>query len=120
MAVAAGPVHVPRGWKAVAIQGGWSAYKNKKGPIVIIYSKDAFGLVFLAHNGEPKKVLAAVAKANSDAPRLRHLFKRPDGRVVEYDTHAPKDKWVIKAIKGENVDRDFDAWPVLDGNIREK
>lgn len=119
LAVAAGPVHIPTGWKAVARQGDWSAYKSKKGPIVVICSRDRFGLVFLAHKGEPKKVLAAVAMANGDAPRLLKRFKHPDGHVVEYDVRAPKDKWVIKAVKGEKADRDFDAWPMLDGDIQE-
>ncbi|WP_394767371.1 hypothetical protein [Ferruginibacter sp.] len=44
-------------------------------------------------------------------------FNLPESYSIEYDLLAPDNKWVIKAVDGKSVDRDFDKWPLIDGVI---
>ena len=64
----------------------------------------------------PKEaVLAAVGNANRNAKALMETFQMPNGPRIDYDPAAPKDRWVIKSIDGQPVDRAFDQWPRMLG-----
>ena len=56
--------------------------------------------------------------ANSDPEQLNQAFQFPGGQKIEYDVLAPKNKWVIKAVDGNPLDRDYDKWPLIGGEFK--
>ena len=54
---------------------------------------------------------------NPEINKLRSEFKFPEGSLIEYDIHAPKDKWVITSVNHKPVDRDFEKWPLISGEF---
>lgn len=112
-AVAAGPVHVPGGWKPSAGGSPWKAYQ--RGPFcVAVYSCSGLGLVHVSRAEDPKAFLTRVEKANAEEERLARCFQVPAGDLIEYDTAAPEDRWVLTKINGRRVDRKFDRWPRME------
>jgi hypothetical protein len=47
---------------------------------------------------------------------LKSQFQFPAGSKIDFDVNASKEKWVIKSVDGKSVDRDFDVWPLINGN----
>lgn len=45
------------------------------------------------------------------------VFETRDSLLIEYNIDAPKDKWVLKAVDGKPLDRDYDNWPLIDGKM---
>ena len=113
LAVAAGPVRIPDGWTPAAEGALWTVYH--RAPLCIaVHSRSTLGVVHVIPGADPHAVLSAVETANADADRLRHVFTVPAGNQVEYDTQAPRDRWVITHVAGQPADRAYDRWPRLE------
>ena len=116
-ACASGAVSVPTGFKSVANEGNWSIYAAKDGVLVAVYATDNLGLMAVFEDILAENLLKLLIQANTNAAQLRTQFQFPNGEKVEYDVNAPQNKWVIKAINGQAVDRDFDKWVLINGEF---
>lgn len=115
-AVAAGPVHVPDDWSVSAAGQVWRVYQ--RGALcVAIHSSPTLGVVHVVRSAEPQAVLSAVESANADLGVLQNRFQFSNGSLVEYDTTAAKDRWVIQRVDGQPVDRDFDDWALYESHF---
>ena len=61
----------------------------------------------------------AILQKNPDKNLYKTQFSHPNGNFIEYDLDAPKDTWVIKSVNNQPVKRQFDRWPLFEGNIEE-
>lgn len=116
-ACASGAVSVPTGFKSVANEGNWSIYAAKDGVLVAVYATDNLGLMAVFEDISAENLLKSLIQANPNAAQLSTQFQFPKGGEVEFDVNAPQNKWVIKAINGQAVDRDFDKWALINGDF---
>ena len=117
-ACAAGPVSIPRGVKPVAEKNNWSVYSRNDSISVVVYSTEKFGLMAVFEGFNPKDLLEAILKENSDSKELSQFFQFPNGHKLSYDVNSPEEKWVIISDNGQLLDRDFDKWPLIDGDFK--
>ena len=66
---------------------------------------------------DAKALLAAVSAANPDPAALQHSFQFPGGSALTYDLLSPKDTWVLISEGGRPLDRAFDRWPLIGGEM---
>jgi hypothetical protein len=118
LAVAAGPVHIPKHFQPVSIQGNWSAYSLQDSISVIVYSCDDFGLLLVAENVDSKEFLASLIGLNADEIKLKTSFVSFDQKVIQYDVNSPHRYWVIRSENGVELNRKVDTWPLLNGDFR--
>ena len=116
-ACAAGPVIIPSGLKPSAVDKNWSVYSMKDSISVAIYNTQNFGLMVVAEGIQPESFLKELMQANPDPQKLLQSIQLSGGSKIEYEVNAPKDKWVIKSVDGKPVDRNFDQWPLIEGNF---
>lgn len=117
LAVAAGPVHVPATWRPDAADATWQVYVVSEDLSIAIHSKPTMGLIAVFHEGNAVAVLDAVATENADPALLERSFRWPGGPKISYNVYAPRNRWVIATENCEPLDRAFDSWPLLDGEI---
>ncbi|MGC9469218.1 MAG: hypothetical protein ACP5HS_11550 [Anaerolineae bacterium] len=116
-AVAAGPVDVPATWLPAAANELWSVYVPSEALLVAVHSDPEHGVVALFHDSDPETVLAAVSGANPNTDLLDRTYQWPDGPTLTYNVNAPRDHWVMSAVDEQALDRDFDRWPLLEGEL---
>jgi hypothetical protein len=116
-AVAAGRVSIPDMTKPFTKEGNWSLFLGNDAVSLVIYSTEKLGLMAFFEGKRPAGLLEDVIKSNRDEQKLFNSFRFPDGREISYDTNAPKDEWVIIADDKKTLDRDFDRWPLIEGNF---
>ena len=116
-ACASGAVSVPTGSKSVANEGNWSIYAANDGVLVAVYAADNLGLMAVFEDILAENLLKLLIQSNPNAAKLRTQFQFPNGEKVEYDVNASQNKWVIKAINGQAVDRDFSKWALINGDF---
>ena len=118
-ACAAGPVSIPEGHHPVAENETWKIFACKNKLFIAVHSSDHCGILFLEKSENPNELLQKITASNPDSKLLEKQFHFPDGSVIEYDLTASKDTWVIKAVDNKPVDRNFEKWPLIDGDIRQ-
>ncbi len=115
------PVSVPEKYRPVAEEGHWRVYRpfRDRNLFIATFSARRLGIiaVFPGFMGNPESLAVELHRRNADPARLKERFVRPDGNIVGYNTEAPKNLWVIKSYNGARLDRDFDSWPVLEGEV---
>lgn len=116
-ACTAGPVSIPMDMQAVAKEGSWALYSGAKDVTIVVYSTSSFGLMTVFEGVEPLVIFEEVLKENSDPKILNNQFKFPEGPLLKYDVLAKKDQWVMVSKDGQKLDRDFDSWPLLEGDL---
>ena len=116
-AVGKGPLLIPDGWRAVARSGNWRIFPlgDRRPGWVVTYSDSRVSLFAVtARSTEgPQAILEKVLAANPNATQLVRRFAAPGGAEFSYDADAPRGTWVMKGVDGQNVDRDYQAWPRL-------
>lgn len=112
-ACAAGPVHIPENWSPEIKNKTWSIYECPDNFLLAVHSRHDLGIICLFHKGNAKMVLEKITELNNDKA-LYHQFIWPEGDKIEYDTEAPENKWVIVAIDGDNVSREYDKWSLIE------
>ncbi len=117
LACAAGPVHVPARFTALATNGAWRIHSPATGLIVAVYSTPRFGLMAVFEEGSAETVLQSLLRANPDVTALPRAFVFPNGRRLTYDPHAPADAWVMQSADGKTLDGRFDHWPLVSGRF---
>jgi hypothetical protein len=117
-ACAAGPVCVPSGLIPLQKQNNWSVYLMADSVSVAVYSTERLGIMAIAEQQNPKTFLEDIIRLNSDCAQLGHRFTMPCGSEIEYDLSSPKDKWVIKLVDRHPLDRNYDKWPLIQGNFQ--
>jgi hypothetical protein len=117
-ACAAGPVKIPKGVSPVAEKDGWSVYSLKDSISIAAYSTDKLGLMAVFAGIQPAYVLENILGSNPAPEILNNTFQFPGGSKIEYDVNASSNLWVIKSVDGNPVDRNFDQWPLIEGDLR--
>jgi hypothetical protein len=109
LAVGKGEVYVPKWAEMITKKEGWSLYKTPFAKdFIMVYSNKDFGLFYYITNTEkPVSVFEAIV-ANNKQPF--NAFHYPNGDLIQYDIHAPKNKWVMKTLNKKALDRKFDRW----------
>jgi hypothetical protein len=120
-AMANAPVVVPENQKAVAAGQGWQLFRplESSAMMVAVFTGENFGIIALFPETEetPESLLAALQHQNPDSETLGTRFTWPNGNILEYDPDAPKGTWVMKAENGIELDRNYDAWPQISGDV---
>jgi hypothetical protein len=116
-ACAAGPVHVPDGRTPVAENDLWKIYHCNEDLSLAIHSQQDLGLICLFRNGDAEDILRQVSEPNSDPKLLYSEFQWPGGTRIIYDAKAPRDQWVIISASGQAMNRNYDRWSLMDGDI---
>ena len=117
-ACAAGPVNIPAGIEPVAQQNDWSVYSMSDSVSIVVCSTESFGMMAMFEGFNHYELLTSVVNANSDSEQLHQTFHFPSGRKLTYDVLAPEDKWVMISDNEKMLDRNFDAWPLIEGDLR--
>ncbi len=117
-ACAAGPVNIPTSFKPQAQKDNWSVYSLKDSISVAVYSTEKLGLMAIFEGGRRDSLLEAILTANPVPEQLIQTFQFPGGEKIEYDVVAPKNKWVIRFVGGLPLNRDFDGWPLIEGDLK--
>lgn len=117
-AAAAGPVSIPKGQKPVVEDGGWKIFNCKDDITLAIYTSSDVGLLYVSNEKDPKILLKNIINLNSDEQKLKTTFNSPEGMAIEYDLMAKKNTWVIKSVGGKYLDRKFDLWPLIEGELK--
>lgn len=110
LAVAAGSVHIPKGWMPDAEDKLWSVYLYEVKLCIAVHSRPKLGIVYVSQTNDAEALLQLMTEANGDEQKLLHTVKLPEGDSITYDVNAPQDQWVIKQVDGDPVDRSFDDW----------
>jgi hypothetical protein len=118
LAVAAGPVHIPKHVNPVAVDGNWAAYLMKDSITLIVYSSNDFGLLIVEENVETKELFESIIILNSDELKLKSSFIFHDQKVIQYNVHAPHRLWVFESENGVELNRKVDTWPLMNGVFR--
>jgi hypothetical protein len=118
LAVAAGPVHIPKHFQPDTVHGNWSAYALQDSIILIVYSSDDFGLFLVEENVAMMEFFESIITLNSDELKLKSSFIFRDEKVIQYDVNAPHRYWVIQAENGVELNRKVDTWPLINGEFR--
>jgi hypothetical protein len=113
----AGPVSIPGHFKAVAQKANWSMYQLQDGIVVVVYSTPQFGLMAIFENSKSKNLFDQTVSLNANEQIINSSFQFPTGEKIEYDVRAAKSKWVIKSVNQQPQNRDFDQWPLMDGDF---
>ena len=116
-ACAAGPVHVPAGAHALAEDEAWKVYAPSAGILIAVHSTPDVGLIAVFEGSDGRSVLQRVTKANPDPEALRTAFTVPGGNTLTYDLLSPKDTWVMISDGDKALDRKFDRWPLISGDV---
>ncbi|AWW33025.1 hypothetical protein DN752_02470 [Echinicola strongylocentroti] len=116
-ACAAGPVSVPKGMDAVVKEGNWSSFSGANGVSIVMYSSDSLGVIAVFEDVEASAIFEEVLNNNPDSGRLNTQFQFPGGPLLTYDVNAEKDQWVLVAEDGQKLNRDFDSWPLIEGDL---
>ena len=113
-ACAAGPVHVPAGYQAVAAVNGWQAFRVGAARYLATYSTDSLGLMALCSATDPGALLDKISRDNPPARMRKGIFVHPDGDEIGFDVRAPRNLWVITEVNHTPTDRQFDGWPMVE------
>jgi hypothetical protein len=115
------PVHIPARYAPEARGGGWMVFAPGAVPglQIAVYNTEGFGVLVLFPDSTetPGHVLGTLREANPCQGAVRTQFGWPDGRRVAYDVNAGKGTWVIAAADGQPVERSYDAWPRVSGEL---
>ncbi|GAA0878528.1 hypothetical protein GCM10009119_14960 [Algoriphagus jejuensis] len=114
-ACAAGPVSVPEHMQAVESKGDWSVYLGADDVSVVVYSTQSIGIIAVFEDVEPAVIFGRVLEENPDAALLNSQFQFPDGPLLKYDPKAQNDKWVMISENDKELNRNFDSWPLIEG-----
>ncbi len=117
-ACASGALTVPTDFKRVAQKGNWSVYMANDGVAIAVYSTENLSLMAVFEGNKPGRLLENIEKSNPDAEQLKTQFQFPGSQKITYDVNATQDSWVIKAIDDKPVDRDFDKWALIEGEMQ--
>ncbi len=120
-AVANAPVHIPDQYAPVAEQAGWRVFESaaEQSMLIATFSAETLGIIALFPDPQktPESLLAALCEQNADPAALQTRFVWPDGTTLTYEPEAPKGTWVMKTDNGETLDRNYDAWPQIKGDL---
>lgn len=116
-ACAAGPVNIPAGIESVAKQNNWSVYSMSDSVSIVVYSTESFGMMAMFEGDNPVELLKSVIEINSDSEQVQKIFQFPSGRKLTYNVLAPEDKWVMISDNEIMLNRNFDTWPLIDGDL---
>jgi hypothetical protein len=117
-ACAAGPVQVPPSFTAVRKNEVWSVYTNADNVLIAVHSENEFGLMAVFENADATTLLTQLTQSNPNIELLKTSFQFPGGSKLTYDVNAPKNKWVIISDNVQLLDRDFDNWPLINGDFK--
>jgi len=118
-ACAAGPVIVPESFIPVQKNETWSVYSTKDSLLIAVHSVADLGIIAVFKNRNAASLIAELIKANPNIEKLKTDFQFPGGHKIIYDVSAPKEKWVIVSVDGKLMDRNFDKWPLIEGDFHE-
>jgi hypothetical protein len=114
-------VVLPASWLPVESQGPWSLYvpnERAQNPVkILVYTGQDMALFHLLPNFDNDLLLDVMTEKNSDEALLSREFTTFFDEVIRYDVDAPKDTWVIESVSGVAINRDFDSWPLLEGEL---
>ena len=114
-ACTAGTVHIPEGWRPSAESEQWAIYQANENLCIAIHSRADFGILCIFREGSSANVLHRISEANPSPEALHREFQWPEGILVTYDVHAPKQQWVISSVGGQPIEREHAQWPLMDG-----
>jgi hypothetical protein len=117
-ACTAGPVYVPALFKPKRKNETWSIYAPNDSLLIAVHSEIEFGLVAVFETTDVDALLSQLVRANPDVKLLKSEFRFPLGRSLTYDVYAPKNKWVMISDNAQMLNRDFDQWPLMEGDLQ--
>ena len=117
-ACAAGPVQVPSSFTPVLKNETFTIYATADSVLIAVHSENEFGLIAVFENTVAATLLAQLMQSNPEVALLKTSFQFPGGNKLTYDGKAPKNKWVLISDNGQMLNRDFDEWPLIDGNFK--
>ena len=115
-ACAAGPVSIPSSATLITKNESWAIYSGKNNLLIAVHSEADFGLIAIFANINADVLLSNLRMLNPDNKLLKSEFQFPGGQKLSYDVNAPKNKWVIVTVNGALQNRNFDKWPLIDGD----
>ena len=117
-ACAAGPVFIPKSFVPIRKNENWSIYSTNDSVQIAVHSTAGFGLIAIFENTDSDSLLSQLTLSNREIDKLKTCFQLPDGHKITYNVLASKDKWVIISDNEQMLNRDFDNWPLIDGDIK--
>jgi len=116
-ACVSGPIHIPDNWKPTIKKNLWGMYRINDSLCVAVHSRNDLGLIYLFQKSEADQLFDDIAESNNNQEVLYKKFLFPDGKNIAYDVLSPKNKWVIISYNNKKLERNFDLWPLMDGEL---
>jgi len=117
-ACAAGPVKVPKTFTPAVRDEEWSLFAAGDSLLIAVHSEAELGLLAVFQDTNAGALLSRLKLANPDSGQLKSSFQFPDGQKLTYDLNAPRSKWIIVSENGQLLNRDFDNWPLIEGEFK--
>jgi len=117
-ACTAGPVYIPASFKPKLQNETWSIYSPNDSLLIAVHSEIEFGMVAVFETTAVDELLSQLVMANPDIKLLKSRFRFPDGPLLTYDVGAAKNKWVMISDSGQMLNRDFDKWSLMQGDLK--
>lgn len=119
-ACAAGPVAVPAGYKSISENEQWKIFSCGDSLLIAVHASPDLGILAIFDKQNPQELAEKLLGANPDPENLKSQFQFPGGSKIDFDVNAPKNMWVIKAVDGKPLNRDFDSWPLIAGELNQR
>ena len=92
-------------------------YQLQDGIMVVVYSTTQFGLLAIFENSTTN-LFDQIVTLNANEQKISTSFQFPNGEKIGYDVMAAKSKWVIQSVNDQQQNRDYDKWPLIDGDLK--
>ena len=93
-------------------------YQLQDGIMVMVYSTAQFGLIAIFENSTTTNLFDQILSSNANVQKINTSFQFPNGEKIGYDVMAAKSKWVIQSVNDQQQNRDYDKWPLIDGDLK--
>jgi len=110
-----GTLFVPGKYQPAATNAIWKVYSVNDTLSFATHSSEGIAIIGLFRNGNARELADQLMNSNPDPQKLQKKFQTPEGSILEYEVNSPKNQWVIKAVDGQPLDRDFGRWPLISG-----
>ncbi|MES2619803.1 MAG: hypothetical protein V4615_03050 [Bacteroidota bacterium] len=109
------PVVIPPQYKPEYEEGGWMCFRPyaSKKFFVLVYNAADYGLLAVIPESisSPQNLVRLAIALNASGDLKQHaILPFAEPLKIRYQLNAPKNKWVIESVNGEEQNRKVDRW----------
>lgn len=114
-----GPIHIPEKFTPAYCNDTWRIYTISEYHYAAVHTTKDLSILAIFESKKPHHLCKILQQNNPEKDKLHRQFQFPDGDLIKYDVNAPKKHWVIQSVNDQSFDRDFENWPLIQGEFYE-